>query len=299
MHPDDETIETSKEPHASTSSPTVPIQSRKWYSLTVKKVSSIFVFLSMALMIAGNGTQSWAKYTVNGVTVDVGLYSTCIDDGQGCTYNDWHGYAICDLTPADVRDRFHTILVCGIAGTLCGIAYLIAAHAPRVKTTFSVLVRFISLFLLVLFFVTVLALFVHTWRSWYFCAGDACDYFMSIGADTCSWKYSHSLVMAAIGMPFAVIAILLNFVSLWRSRTAVDRDGKTAPTSAPATKDVLAPVQHEPAGKFEVPEGDWRFDPTSGWWWSDSHHLYFNDATGHYFDPDEQSWFDPVSGVWS
>lgn len=298
MHPDDEKIEASREPHATTASP-IPAQSRKCYSLTVKKTASIAVIISILLMLAANGTQSWAKYTINGVTVEVGLYSTCIDDGQGCTYNDWSGYAICGLAPDNVRDRFQTILGFGLVGALCGLIYLVAAHGPRVKTGFSVFVRFASLIFFVFFFVTVLSLFVHTWNSWYFCGGDVCDYFFSIGADNCSWMYSYSLLMAAMGMPFAVIALFLNLVSLCRSRYAVDRDGKAAPTGAPADKDSLAPQQHEPTNKFTVPEGDWRFDPTSGFWWSDSHKLYFNDATGHYYDPEEQSWFDPETGEWS
>jgi hypothetical protein len=157
-------------------------------------------------------------------------------------------------------------------------------------------------------FIAVLSLFVHTWTKWYFCGGDLCDYFKDLSAPDCSWHYSHSLYMAAIGMPFAIIAFILNCVSFWRSRNSIDRDGRAAPIGAPGDEDADEVLNGEedadgfkrPTGKFEVPEGeDWRFDPHSGFWWSDTHHLYFNDATGNYYDPEEQSWFDPITGEWS
>lgn len=300
MHPDDEKIEASKEP-ISHPHHTVAAKPLSWFAPTIKKSASFVVFVSIVLMLAANGTTSWATYTINGVTVDVGLWSTCIDDGQGCQYNDWSGYALCSLTPSDIRDRFHSIIGMGILGSICGIVYLIAAHAPRVKSFFSTFVRFLSLLLFVTSFVTVLALFVYTWNSWYFCGGDVCEYFVSIDAPDCEWHYSHSLVLAAIGMPFAIIGLALNVVSVCKSRFAVDKDGKAAPSGAPERVDTdkTAPQHYVPAEKFEVPEGNWRFDATSGFWWSDDHHLYFNDATGNYYDPDEQSWFDPITNEWS
>jgi hypothetical protein len=58
-----------------------------------------------------------------------------------------------------------------------------------------------------------------------------------------------------------------------------------------------------PAGE-QAPEGlpdetkDWTLDPDSGYYWSPSEQLFYDEASGHFYDPTSEHWYDPATQEW-
>ena len=55
-------------------------------------------------------------------------------------------------------------------------------------------------------------------------------------------------------------------------------------------------VQH-PEG-FELPEGDWVWDPASNMYWSESQYLFLNPQNSHFYDPNSNHWYNAETEAW-
>jgi hypothetical protein len=49
---------------------------------------------------------------------------------------------------------------------------------------------------------------------------------------------------------------------------------------------------------FELPEGDWEWDPASNMYWSESQYLFLNPQNSHFYDPNSSMWYNAETEEW-
>lgn len=55
---------------------------------------------------------------------------------------------------------------------------------------------------------------------------------------------------------------------------------------------------NEPPLPLELQDGDWAYDPSHGYFWSEDAGLYFEPDTQQFYDPRSDAWFNPETEMW-
>lgn len=55
---------------------------------------------------------------------------------------------------------------------------------------------------------------------------------------------------------------------------------------------------NQPPLPVELQDGDWEYDPDSGYFWSEENSLYFEPTTQQFYDPHSDAWFNPETELW-
>eukprot|EP00758_Cryptobia_borreli_P007491 Tbor_TRINITY_DN5305_c1_g4::TRINITY_DN5305_c1_g4_i1::g.4850::m.4850 len=57
-------------------------------------------------------------------------------------------------------------------------------------------------------------------------------------------------------------------------------------------------ISQGPVADFELPEGDWVFDPETKMYWSEEQYLFLSPEDCHFYDPNSNHWYNPETEVW-
>ena len=77
-----------------------------------------------------------------------------------------------------------------------------------------------------------------------------------------------------------------------------DQEQELQEVAPPVSEEVAADGSQYHHEGFELPEGDWVWDPASNMYWSESQYLFLNPQNSHFYDPNSNKWYNPETEVW-
>eukprot|EP00759_Apiculatamorpha_spiralis_P002335 PhF_6_TR10858/c1_g1_i1/m.17584 len=290
---------------------------------------AILAFLSVVLGCVGLATNNWFEVTrtfttsattSSSILSEQGLWRSCV--AGSCSDNSYSSFA-CVTSPStirsdtDLKSRIDGTKAMTILGIVFGLLAIICSafcvsYINRVLWIVTIILILLGTFT----YGAAVVVYAHTMDDWANCGHTFCD-----GIPNCSSKfgYSYGLTAGALAITFVNIflAIFGNRIAnnapkavaqiraggVVESQMMANTPSRRASFSqgAPpvaATREIVQPAGPATPGGGNVADDEWRFDPTSGMYWSDRQGLYLDQASGRYYDPASEQWYDPTTGAW-
>jgi hypothetical protein len=269
------------------------------------------LIVALAFTIASGVTNRWYVAST-GEGIHVGLFQTCQD---GCKTNadsigPYIGGASCLHEKQDFLDRSNAVGALLIIGMFVMLAVAVAHFLRQfqcIRDPFSKVVRIILTavvaFAGLLSFIAYI-LFSATYNSWLFCGETFCS-----TTGNCTYGFAFACGLIALIL-FAVLLILL----VWDLIGCLDGSIRFTEPGAPVESEPYAHhsakhvtttttshtvtsssrTEHHhtapTAGGAGRGVNDWEFQEDSGYYWSDSRHLYWDKHTNQYYNPKTDVW---------
>jgi hypothetical protein len=299
-------------------------------------VTSILAGISLVLGVVGLATTNWFEITVTSgvspatksVTTEIGIFRSCTSGNcQDYTYSDFKCVATSQVrSGSDLKNRMNGITAMIIIGiVLSTILIVTSAFSYKYMSRWLWIVSVLLVLFATFTYGCGVIVFSYTFDDWYNCEHEFCA-----GIAGCSEKYGYSfaLTSAALGVSFLTIWIVLlgnRVANAAPKQVAQIRAMGGAPAGPPsrhnslprfpsqqpasmarppsprAASPVMGPSASRPPSPRQGVAGDeeWRFDPTSGMYWSELQKLYLDTASNQYYDPSSEQWYNPATGQWA
>eukprot|EP00760_Papus_ankaliazontas_P032969 PhM_4_TR610/c0_g1_i1/m.82817 len=284
----------------------------------------------LSLSSGGNGGTITIQKGLFSVCNDTGTTSS------RCSLRSFDGDVLCHDGSARSGDEYEArimaVIVLMFAATLIPAIFLILSLLPlltEVPGRWWYLTISITSLLCSASIITSLVLFDNTERTWLWCGEGAC---FARGDDQCEFRLGTSFFLACgAGASMFIVSILQ--IVLWKSCTQkVERPTTNVQhTYVPDTQQgvvVTEPVRmdddesvvHESCSNTnhggsdpdatskdlddieddvkEESAASWVYDEDCNLFWSNTQHVYYDQASGHYYDPRREEWYDPEAQRW-
>jgi hypothetical protein len=281
----------------------------------------ILSLATFALTIAVGVTNRWLVSALP--NVHMGVFQACIQ-GESCeTYGDIYPNQIsfnnpttCSHDTGDWEDRNNAIGALMIIGFFAMLAVSVIhflrqflVMKERFSTVMRIVFTIVSGVITLLVFIA-LILFASTWNSWVGCGETFCE-MMGNASSTCNLGFAFAMGMTGFLLLVILLALLIwDLIGCLRESVAFTEPGeavsndpyyhrttttttaggsssysRTTRTTTTTTKKTTTAASSSSRGR-----NDWEYQPDSGYYWSDSRHVYWDKASNQYYDPKTDRW---------
>lgn len=296
---------------------------RKTFSI----VGLVLGCLALLFAIVAVGTTRWYVIDTDTSLTQLGLKTMCVTDksaGGQKTCEDitlkTSDLTTCTREEDDVKSRFLAVQVV-TAFMVILIFASILMNAIQVMKSIFIVKTLIAVFSVISIILGCIAfgVYVHTLEAWFFCDTDFCDYYAAFYAgQTCDSSLGYSCIFVIIAFVSMVAQLVFAMIAVKAHRPdAPVRGGGHGPQYDHAKNggrhnvgDTVTPrhgadpddhqnyVSNQPAAQNDCGDEDWVLDADTGYMWSETQQMYFDEDSGHYFNPDYNQWYNPDTEEW-